>query len=369
MTKVLFCTNGIFPHAVGGVQRHNRMLIEYLAKYDDISLTVIHPHRKEKIFGGVENINEIHLPKIKNGKPHHLMTRYEESKKVYEIIEDHPDYAVYSPDFSVWYGIDNVKERLIFNPHGLEAYQPTDLKNRLIVLPYRFAVNHLLKYPRYVVSLGGKLTDILHPRINKKHTELVVIPNAISMPKEVTVPKSFGKPLKFLFVGRFAYNKGIHILMQAIDELNKKGYGNDCQFILAGKGPLYEKYKNECTYSNVSMPGFVTDEELFNYYKSCDVFVFPTLFEGMPTVVLEAMSYGMPVIVSDVGATAELVNNENGYLMKKNKAAELAQRICHFAEQPASKKEAMSKASYEKVKTRFTWDIVAAEYREIFKNI
>ncbi|MGV2336128.1 MAG UNVERIFIED_CONTAM: glycosyltransferase family 4 protein [Planctomycetaceae bacterium] len=47
------------------------------------------------------------------------------------------------------------------------------------------------------------------------------------------------------------------------------------------------------------------------------MFVFPTRFEGMPTVVLEAMAAAMPIIVSETGATGEFVSSDNGYLIKK----------------------------------------------------
>ena len=59
--QLLFITDGIFPHAIGGMQRHSRLLIEELSKNAELEIIVIHPHDSLKIFSDESSIKEIGL--------------------------------------------------------------------------------------------------------------------------------------------------------------------------------------------------------------------------------------------------------------------------------------------------------------------
>jgi glycosyltransferase involved in cell wall biosynthesis len=120
---------------------------------------------------------------------------------------------------------------------------------------------------------------------------------------------------------------------------------------------------------NVIFHGFADDEMLEQQYLNNDVFVFPTLFEGMPTVVLEAMVHGMPIIVSNTGATIELVDAANGHLIEKNNEHQLMQAIISIVDSDEYTLQKMSVASYEKVKNNFTWEIVAQKHLSIFAQL
>ena len=349
------------------MQRHSNLLIEYLAKSDEIDLIVIHPH-EEKIFAASYNIHEFSVTPI-NPKKNYLFECYRYSKRVYKIISQQRNCIIYSQGFSVWYNIKSVSNRLIINPHGLEAYQVISFKEKLIAIPFKIIFNYLFNNSAYVVSLGGKLTGILNNTITNKSTKVIELPNGVK-PDISFVKKQFNTDkINLLFVARFAHNKGIHILVEAIKELNSDGWENKLTFNLGGRGPLFEHYRNNFNYNNVNYLGFISDEQLVELYKKADVFVFPTLFEGMPTVVLEAMSYGLPIIVSDVGATAELVDSTNGYLINKNSVSELKKAIIDFYNSEMLYKEKLSEASLKKIKDKYEWNMVAKSYIELFKKI
>jgi glycosyltransferase involved in cell wall biosynthesis len=99
------------------------------------------------------------------------------------------------------------------------------------------------------------------------------------------------------------------------------------------------------------------------------LFVFPTLFEGMPTVVLEAMVHGMPVIVSDTGATAELVNSKNGYLVEAGDKRAFKLAIQAYYQLTADDKRKLSEESRARVMNNFTWDIVGRKHIELFESM
>ena len=368
-THVIFCTDGIFPHAIGGMQRHSRLLIEELAKFSDIALTVIHPHKTTNIFDDSLHITEIGFAakKTKN-QVDYFQNAYNYSKKVYSVLKKYPDAVIYSQGMSVWYGIKQVEERLIINPHGLEPYQVLTLKEKIITAPYRWVHNYLFKHSAKIVSLGGRLTDIFTTHLNIPEEKIIVLPNAANVP--VLFERNFSRtPLQFLFVGRFAFNKGIQTLVDAIIELNEDGYSDKFRFALVGKGPLYEHLIHEYKISNAKFYGGAEDSALFNLYKESDVFILPTLFEGMPTVILEAMGYGLPVIVTDTGATRQLVDGSNGYIIEKKNIASLKSAILKYSSLSADERKKLSNSSYSKLKNNFSWQIVARQHYELFKSM
>lgn len=366
-TKVLFCTDGVFPHAIGGMQRHSALLAEALAATGKIELIVVHPH-KEKVFTAIPNITEIALDfNFITGTYIRRLREY--SKLIYNIAKEHPDAIIYSQGYSAFYGIKEIGNRVIVNPHGLEPFQAISFRDKAITTPFRLMSRRQFKYAAKIVSLGGRLTEILQHEIpGNANKKIAVLPNAVN-PGEMPKRDFTKNNLNLLFVGRFAFNKGINVLCEAIRQLNVEGYKNKLTFNLVGKGPLYEKYIKEYDFENINFIGFADDDKLTQLYIENDLFVFPTLFEGMPTVVLEAMAVGMPVIVSDTGATAELVDSSNGYLIEKDNIRSLRWAIHSYYQLNEEQRLRLSEKSREKVMERFTWSKVADQHIELFENL
>jgi len=361
---LIFCTDGIYPLAIGGMQRHSALLVEELARMKVIDITVIHPHSKN-VFDPALEIKEVALDFKTTGN--YLKGCYQYSKLVYiEIKKTNPD-IIYSQGFSVWYGIREIGSKLIVNPHGLEPFQTLTFVDSLKTFGMRMIERYQFRYAAKVISLGGKLTDILAAIVPSPKLKIAVIPNAVTLIEKQI--RSFDKDkLNLLFVGRFAFNKGINILMEGINELNTEGYKNRLHFNIVGKGPLYDEYIKKYEFPNVTFLGFADDATLAKQYKENDLFVFPTLFEGMPTVVLEAMVTGMPIIVTDTGATRELVDSSNGFVVEINNVRTFKWGIQSFYQLNSEQRLALSNASYNKVKEKFTWQHVAQKHLDLFET-
>jgi glycosyltransferase involved in cell wall biosynthesis len=110
----------------------------------------------------------------------------------------------------------------------------------------------------------------------------------------------------------------------------------------------------------VELLGKIDDAGLFRAYQQCHALVLPTRFEGMPTVVLEAMAHARPSIVSDVGATAELVDHTNGRLLPKGDVDALFCAVLELASLPASARAGLGRAAWRKARDKYTWHTVAA---------
>lgn len=362
--QLLFITDGIFPHAIGGMQRHSRLLLEALALENKLELIVVHPHAAP-VFDAAYGIQEISVPFSFDG--FYIKKCWEYSALTSEVIRQYPEAIVYAQGLSVLKGLKKFGHRVIINPHGLEPFQSLSWVERMKTLPLRLLERYQFKHAAKIVSLGGKLTDILLKEISNGKNKVVVLPNAVN-PGQPPVRIFQEEKISLLFVGRFAFNKGINLLMEAARQLNKEGYLHRLQFNIVGKGPLYEQYIKEYNFPNVNFIGFADDALLTSLYKENDLFVFPTRFEGMPTVVLEAMAASMPIIVSNTGATAELVDSDNGFLIETGNLRALTWAIQRFYQLKPDEKKALSDKSYQKVIENFTWAKVANLHLDLFDN-
>ena len=90
-------------------------------------------------------------------------------------------------------------------------------------------------------------------------------------------------------------NKGVDRLCEAFAAV---GQGQT----IAGSGVLEADLKARFSGPRIRFAGLISDDVLFRLYRESDCFVFASLYEGMPTVILEAMASGLPVIATDIGA-------------------------------------------------------------------
>ena len=130
-------------------------------------------------------------------------------------------------------------------------------------------------------------------------------------------------PFVFLYVGRLVECKNLDILLQAFTKLQNTN--DNIQLHIVGGGILEEYYRDKYKNSSIIFKGKKFGNELYNEYKEANVFILPSSYEPWGLVVNEAMSAGLPVIVSnEVGARYDLVDNQNtGYVFNYKSVDEL----------------------------------------------
>ena len=117
----------------------------------------------------------------------------------------------------------------------------------------------------------------------------------------------------YLFVGSITKRKGIDSLLEIFNELN-----DEYQLFVCGTPnekdgeELIERYSKK---SNIHFVGFVEGDEKNAIFSNTDVFVLPTLAEGLPISILEAMFFGLGIITTSVGAIPEIVEPKNGFVI------------------------------------------------------
>ena len=179
------------------------------------------------------------------------------------------------------------------------------------------------------------------------------------------------KLFRVLFVGRFLYWKGMHLGLPAFARLLSTI--PDARLTMVGKGPeerLWHLLAERLNISNsIDWVSWVPLKELKPLYRSHDVFLFPSLRDSGGMVVLEAMSYGLPVVCLDLGVPGEMVDDTCGFkvetngLSKKATIQALADRLIRLAGDPTLRRR-LSNGAIQRVK-KFSWSSVV---HQIYKN-
>jgi glycosyltransferase involved in cell wall biosynthesis len=140
-------------------------------------------------------------------------------------------------------------------------------------------------------------------------------------------------PVRLLYLGQFVTHKGVEVLLKAVSLLP------DTPFVLniAGKGPLQDTVRDAArTDSRIRFHGFVSRAEKQKLLTGSDVLLFPSIWvENAPMAIAEALSHGLAVVATDLGASPEFVDDEvNGLLFPRTDARALAARIEALAVSP-----------------------------------
>ena len=198
--------------------------------------------------------------------------------------------------------------------HNVADKETTDFPNK-------FARKRLLKQHILTnVAISDKIKGTILNYYGTKY-EVPVIYNGINLVKT----KAEEKEYDFINVARFTHQKN-H--MYLLDELKiLKETNPNVKVVLLGDGELLEPAKQKAKVlgleDNVTFVGYTN--EVYKYMSKSKAFVLPSLFEGNPITILEAMNSGLPIIASDVGGVSDvLVNERNGLLINPLNKNELA---------------------------------------------
>jgi glycosyltransferase involved in cell wall biosynthesis len=180
--------------------------------------------------------------------------------------------------------------------------------------------------------------------------KIIVAPYGIDNHKK-NISKDFSK-INVLFVGQVNQRKGIKQILDAAKDLH--GLIN-CSFSIVGSGmelfpELYKPY-----FKYINFYGRVSKQKLDELYQSSNLFLFPTLGEGFGMVILEALSFGLPVICSKNCASYDLISDKyNGYVIDAGDKNAIVQHIL-FLNKNKSIMAEMSQNAYL-TSLNFTWD-------------
>lgn len=208
----------------------------------------------------------------------------------------------------------------------------------------RFFIACLLRIPNRLLVLSTIWRDFMLRAIDEGlATRIVVLHNAVRVPEDSSMStaetksqdQGRGQPVQVVFLGRVGTSKGINELLVAAKEI-----GLRAKFSILGDaeqpGDL-DRFKRRCRKTglhNVRFQGHTIGAEKRRALENADVFVLPSHVENLPIAMLEAMSFGLPVIVTDVGAVHEVVGPDQGRLIPPKDPQALIRALTDMMDHP-----------------------------------
>ncbi len=281
----------------------------------------------------------------------------------------------HSPAFFLFLFAPGVKK--IVTIHDLAVFKfPEDF-------PYRFA-----KYLQLMIRLSTKVADRIIADSNAVKNDLIDILGLEEKKISVTylgIDEMFAEGSEkgidnfkeakgltrgfILYAGTIEPRKNIINLIKAFALMKNRGLPH--KLVLAGKRgwlsePIFEEIKRSRFRNDISLTGYIPDEELKLYYSSCDVFVYPSLYEGFGLPPLEAMACGAPVVVSDIPVFRELLHN-SAIFVNPESPESIAGGIETIIINTGLKDELKKKGT--EVYKKYTWRKTAEETLKVYHDV
>lgn len=181
---------------------------------------------------------------------------------------------------------------------------------------------------------------------------------------------SLDREINILFLARVEIPKGIYEAIDAFTILKTKH--PNYIFTLAGDGKELENVKEYIKINNIRdviIKGFVEGEEKIKTYRKADLYILPSYFEGMPTTVIEAMAFGLPVVTRSVGGIPDFfINGTNGFMTESKDPVVFADYIESITGNKELIQE-MAVNNYHYSRKRFLSDIVVRRIEKIFTDV
>jgi len=177
--------------------------------------------------------------------------------------------------------------------------------------------------------------------------------------------------VQVLFMGRLFKSKGPYVAAEAAKILLENG--NRVRFVLAGEGPEYvglQKYIQDHGLAEyVSLPGNIVGEEKKNILRSSDIFVLPSVGEGCPIALLEAMGSGLAVVSTPVGAVPDIIEQEkNGLLVKTCSGKSFSQAVLRLIKDKNLLRR-MQSLNRKEAKQSYSAEVVTRKIESLYSSI
>lgn len=228
------------------------------------------------------------------------------------------------------------------------------------------------------IAISEDIGTVISTHHNIAQEKIELCPLGIEIPDERLLSRDKKKKvLDVLFVGRLEKRKGIETLFKAIPIVLEEV--PDAQFHIVGKdtnlapnGGSYREFLLQNLgkeyHKNVRFVGYVDDNELKDFYRNCDIFVAPSLYESFGLIYLEAMAWGKAVIGCNVGGVPEIVEDgETGILIPPEDVNALAEAIINLKDEKLRAK--MGENGRRILKNDFSNKIMAENTYKIYRDV
>ncbi|MEM3374795.1 MAG: glycosyltransferase family 4 protein [Candidatus Woesearchaeota archaeon] len=224
-----------------------------------------------------------------------------------------------------------------------------------------------LKFPNAVVSVSENIKEHYYDRYKK---DIYYVPNGVNFYEKMPLNrlKRFGlKKGYILFLSRIVPEKGLHYLIEAFKKIK-----TDKQLVIVGDAIHTETYFKKIkdmsdNDKRIVFTGALFNEDKQEAFSNASIFVLPSTMEGMPIVLLEAMSYGLPVLASNIKSNQETGKDFINYF-KYMDTESLKDNLIYMLKNYNLVKKKAEKAKNYVYKT-YNWKDIAKKYIEIYESL
>lgn len=355
-------TRGI-PDIPGGVEKHCQQLYPLIADAGhDVFIATRTPYVK-KVTDSWKKINLIHIyaPRIKSFEAivHTFLAVFKAKRLRVDIIHIHAVGPGLLAPFAKLLGL-----KVVITNHGPDYNRQkwgTAAKAVLRAGEYlggKFADN--------IIVISSVIQNIIKKRCRKNSH---IIYNGVPLPelsKNTDFIDQIGvQPHKYIIaVSRFVPEKGLDLLIEAFQNIE-----TDCKLVIAGDADHESEYSKNLKKlidhdDRIIRTGYITGEPLNQVFSHAKLFILPSYHEGLPIALLEAMSYSLPVLVSDIPANAEVNLPEKRYF-KCGDVTDLKHKMEHLLDYDIPKNE--QKMFRELIEQTYNWEIIANQTIRVYE--
>ncbi|MGK7920237.1 MAG: glycosyltransferase family 4 protein [Trichodesmium sp.] len=225
---------------------------------------------------------------------------------------------------------------LVATFHAQFDSKPRNIKSGTQFLAYQLYAPFLANYDRVIIF--SEIQKDLFIKLGVPGKKVAVIPNGVDVDKYSPGASNLKREVNanrvFLYLGRISTEKNVESLLKA---WKNSLMSNNSHLVIVGDGPLAPSL--QMFYSDVkgvSWFGYVSDERRrIEILRGADVFILPSLVEGLSLALLEAMSCGLACIATDAGADGEVLDKGAGVILNThNVASQLQTLLPLFREHP-----------------------------------
>jgi len=360
MKVIVLGTRGI-PDILGGVETHCQELYPRLVKLGcDMELITRKSYVKDlsiKEYQGVK-LKHIFTPKKKSLEAiiHTFIGVLYARSKNPNILHIHAIGPSLLVPFAKLLGL-----KVVVTNHGpdYDRQKWGKIAKKVLMFGEKFGS----KYANKVIVISNVIKKIQENKYNRMDCKLVY--NGVNLPtksNQTDYIDSLGLEVSkyCIAVGRFVEEKGFHDLIKAYSKID-----TDIKLVIVGDSDHEDEYslslKKMAKENSVIMTGFIKGKKLNQIFSHAKLFVMPSYHEGLPIALLEAMSYSLDVLVSDIPANVEVKLDESDYFHVGD--------IDDLATKLAIKLNNDTDRDFQKViQEKYSWDLIARQTKKIYKE-
>lgn len=362
-TIVISGTRGI-PNILGGIETHCEELYPRIKKISTFNIILI---RRSSYITQSNKLDkykkiilmDIYTPKKKSFEAiiHTFLSIFYAKKIKANLIHIHGIGPGLLVPFAKLLGL-----KVVITNHGPDYDRQKWGKLAKFILKLGEKLSY--KFADEVIVISEVIRKNLYLSYGKRKINLIY--NGVNIPNKTNSTdflKTIGVNKKYIFtLGRFVEEKGFHDLINAYNKLDNE----NIMLVIAGDADhetVYsKKLKNIANDSNVVLTGFIKGEKLNQLFSNTSLFVLPSYHEGLPIALLEAMSYNINILVSDIPANKEVQLHDDDYFRVGNVDA--------LTNSLKNKLKSQKMTSYiDIVKEKYNWDDIAYQTKKIYDSI